>query len=277
MADKRNPQTPELHDRVGEFAYRCGRVLAVPIAQDKKLLQMAHKLGVSTSHQGLTEFVHLLPAELQLDALAARARPIFLNDRCSYETGLKALRRLIRKSGCAGVGEYCEAILDLSKGWSDVRQGAAQRYFLAAEPVAGPSPKGAWSDAELAEAWLYGDLVHATEGHQGTANRKERLIAGWERHADVVEMAKTSVAFIKGFDAELGLGVPKWAFDTDDLPDGLVSTGRAVSMWLAPASDDPLDVEKMKAELPEATRTKTRPGADFGALHPPPPARVASL
>lgn len=274
MPDENRPPTLELHERVAEFAYRCGRVLAVPIAQDKKLLRMAHKMGVTTNSEGLTEFVNLLPPELQVDALAARARPIFLNDRCSYKTGLKALRRLLRKTACVDAKEYCEAVVDLRQGWSDVHTGAARRYFLAAERVDGPSPMGMWSDHELAEAWLYGDLVHASEGHQDTATRKERLIAGWARHADVIELARTSVAFIQGFDQDLGLGIPKWAFDTDDLPNGLLSTGQAVEMWLAPVHDGPLDVERLKTELSDATRTKAHPGADFSALHPPPPGKT---
>lgn len=135
---------PSLEERVAEFAYRCGRVLAVPAASNEDLLRRSTMMGITTDEEGVTQFVHMLPPELELDALAARARPIFLEDRCHYRTGLKALRRLIRGSGHGEAEVYCAAVADLTEGWNTAPE-QAHTYFLAVSKVYESEPARSWS------------------------------------------------------------------------------------------------------------------------------------
>lgn len=262
--------SPDFHDRVGEFAYRCGRVLAVPIAQDRELLDKAHKMAISSDEAGETKFFHLLPPELQLDAVAARSRPLLLKDRCSYKTGLAALRRLIRNSGCEDASEYCDAISDLADGWRNVMNPTGQRYYSASREVEEPEPASSWSEEQLAEAWLYGDLVHATEGHQNTSTRKHRLIAGWAQQAEIIKLARTSLQFVQGFNQHLGLEIPDWAFDAQDHAHGLVSAGSSLGVWMAPVSDDRPNSASIAADLASAIENIAPPSADYEPmrLHP---------
>lgn len=134
---------PSLEERIAEFAYRCGRVLAVPAATNEDLLRRSTMIGITTDEQGVTRFAHMLPPELELDALAARARPIFLEDRCHYRTGLRALRRLIRRSGHGEAEDYCEAVGDLAAGWATAPE-RAHTYFLAMAKVDGSEPTRSW-------------------------------------------------------------------------------------------------------------------------------------
>ncbi|MGC0141405.1 hypothetical protein [Pseudactinotalea sp. Z1732] len=267
------PSGPSLEERVAEFAYRCGRVLAVPAASNKELLRRSKMMGITTDEEGVTQFVHMLPLELELDALAARARPIFLEDRCHYRTGLKALRRLIRSSDPDRADEYCDAVIDLADGWATASE-QAHTYFLAMSKVDGSEPTRSWSSKQVAEAWLYGDLVHADEGRQNTATRKERLIAGWAYHADVIRLARTSVAFVRGFDDELGLGLPSWTYETGDLPSGMVTSGRLVGMWSAPAAGGRWDSEHVQHAVSTALNEGKPPGDDYAVFKPPPPGKT---
>lgn len=276
MADKTvsaSPHAPSLEERVAEFAYRCGRVLAVPAASNEELVRRSKMLGITTDAGGVTRFVHMLPRELELDALAARARPIFLEDRCHYRTGLKALRRLIRRSEHSEAEAFCEAVIDLADGWATAPE-RAHTYFLAMSKVDGSEPTRTWSSKHVAEAWLYGDLVHADEGRQHTATRKERLIAAWAYHADVIRLAQTSVAFVRGFDKELALGLPTWTYETGDLPSGLVTSGRLVGMWSAPAADGPWDGEHVQHAVSTALSEGKPLGHEYAVVQPPPPGKT---
>jgi hypothetical protein len=231
----------QLRQRVADFVYRCGRVLAVPAAGDRELLLRAHAILVATNDDGVTELWKMLPPEMELDALAARARPLFLADRCSYRTGLSALRRLVVKlvDEEETANAYRDAINDLRDGWKAVL--ANRRYWFGSQPVDGSEPAQKWTSDELAHAWLYGDLVHADGAHGDTATRRERYVAGWDIHADIIDLARTSVAFVKGFDAELGLNIPVRAYETDDLPSGKVRLGAMATLWAAEDGADQFD------------------------------------
>lgn len=259
-------ESANLADRVGEFAYRCGRVLAVPIARDRELLDKAHKMAISADENGKMQFLHLLPPELQLDAVAARSRPLLLEDRCSYKTGLKALRRLVRKTDCEDAFEYEEAIADLVAGWNDVTAPPGQRYYSASRKVGDTEPVSSWSEEQLAEAWLYGDLVHADEGRQHVATHKQRLIAGWARQAEIIKLARTSVEFVQGFNCHLGLGIPGWAFDAEDHAHGLVSGGELLKAFMAPAAGAMPDQSAISAGLASAIETFEAPSSDYKSL-----------
>lgn len=259
-------ESANLADRVGEFAYRCGRVLAVPIARDRELLDKAHKMAVSADENGKMQFLHLLPPELQLDAVAARSRPLLLEDRCSYRTGLAALRRLVRKSGGEDAAEYDEAITDLVAGWHDVITPPGQRYYSATRKVGDPQPVASWSEEQLADSWLNGDLVHADEGRQHVATRKQRLIAGWARQAEIIKLARTSVDFVHGFNQHLGLEIPGWSFDTEDHAHGLVSGGDLLKAFMAPAEGAMPDHSAISAGLVSAIETFEAPSSDYKPL-----------
>lgn len=263
-------ESANLADRVGEFAYRCGRVLAVPIAGDRELLEKAHKMAISADETGKMQFLHLLPPELQLDAVAARARPVFLKDRCSYRTGLGALRRLVRKSDCEDASEYDDAITDLVAGWNAITDPPGQRYYSASRKVGDTQPVSSWSEEQLADAWLNGDLVHADEGHQHVATRKQRLIAGWARQAEIIKLARTSVEFVHGFNQHLGLEIPGWAFDTEDHAHGLVSGGELLGAFRAPAAGAMPDQSSISAGLVSAIETLEAPSSDYESFQVPP-------
>ncbi|RYG75841.1 hypothetical protein EU513_15210 [Yimella sp. RIT 621] len=230
-------RTPTLTDRVSEFVFRCGRVLAVPIAHDSDLLGEAHAMSLRKRDDGSAEVWKLLPPEVQLDALAARARPLLLEDRCSYKTGLKALRRLGKATNHPRWVEYDEAIRDLREGWETAANAQGSRYFLSEQRLDSDLDPQSWSDTELAAAWKYGDLVHADEGKQHVSERRERMIAGWSTHAEICSLARTSVSFVQGFNEELELGIPATAFETEDLPSGWVHLGNASTVWSPSIAD----------------------------------------
>lgn len=224
MSKKSRQVRRPLEERVAEFVYRCGRVLAVPLATNADLLGKAHKMLLTGREDGGTDLTRLFPSEVELDALAARSRPLFLEeDRCGYKAGMGALRRLVHRSGGPHTGDRLEVVKDLRKGWDAVSDAASSRYLIMQRDIAPGSVISTWHEHELAEAWQYGDLIHADEGRQGVATRRERLMAGWQQQAQVVEVASSTVDLVRWLDEDLGLGIPPWAFDASDLPPGRVT------------------------------------------------------
>lgn len=197
-------------------------MLAVPLARNSEARRRAHSYELVGQEGGGITIGHYVPSEVELDALAARARPMLLEaDRCSYKTGLAALRRLIMKSGHPDAVGYAEAVGDLKAGWDELRAAGTARYFLV-ERDDNDRRIGSWRDAELADGHLNGDLVHADEGKQHLSDRRQRAMASWARHAEICDLAETSVAFGKTLNTELALGLPSWTFDTADLEAGVV-------------------------------------------------------
>lgn len=224
MSKKSGQVQRPLEERLAEFVYRCGRVLAVPLATNTDLLDTAHKMLLTGREDGGTDLTRIFPPEVELDALAARSRPLFLEkDRCGYKAGMGALRRLVRRSGSADVPDRLEVVEDLRKGWDEASDAARSRYLITQRGIAPGSEISTWQEHKLAEAWQYGDLIHADEGAQSVATRQERLMAGWQQQAQVVKVASSTVVLVRWLDEDLGLGIPSWAFDASDLPHGRVT------------------------------------------------------
>lgn len=236
------------------------------------MLEKADQMLLATDPTGRTGVWYLLPSEVELDALVARARPLFLErDRCSFKKGLAALRRLVRDSGHSDAADYCEALQDLRAGWVAATQ-ASNKYFYAEQPVEGSATATVWSSDELHEAHLYGDVVHADAGRELVGSRTERVLAAWSHHADIVGLAHTSATFVEVFNEELGLGIPSWAFNADDLTSGLVrARGEMLGVWMAPVGEDVPDDKRPWLESAGLLQMDGRPpGPNFVSVSPPP-------
>lgn len=220
------------------------------------------------------EILRMVPPELELDALAARSRPLFLEtDRCGFKPGLSALRRLVRDSGSPSADQYLEAIDDLREGWGRVQDASSSRYEVLQQDAAEGSPVQSWQQTDLAKAWQYGDLVHADREYADVSDRATRMIAGWEVQAQICALAHTSIAFIHGFDEELGLGIPSSAYDAADLPSGLIpvaAAGSSIGTWTMEIGQEGSDLsELIRDALPDPRETfELPPGAQALELAP---------
>lgn len=279
-----SPSSTTLVERVAEFVYRCGRVVAVPLATNHEYLQMTHTQVIQRpADGGPIEVLRMVPPELELDALAARSRPLFLeSDRCGFKQGLSALRRLVRDSAAPSAVQYLEAIDDLREGWRRVRDESSSRYEVLQQDAAEGSPVQSWQQTDLAKAWQYGDLVHADHAHADVSDRMTRMIAGWEVQAQICALAHTSIAFIRGFDEELGLGIPSSAYEAADLPSGLVPVavaGSSIGTWTMEIGQEGSDLtDLIRDALPDPRETfELPPGAEALELAPGQQVRMDAL
>lgn len=241
--------------------------MAVPLATNHEYLQTVHTQVIRRSPDGGSiEILRMIPPELELDALAARSRPLFLErDRCGFDKGLSALKRLVRDSGEPNTQEYLKAIADLVDGWKRVRDQESSRYEVIQQDAAEGAPVRSWQQTELASAWQYGDLVHADQEHADAADRVTRMLAGWEVQAQICALAHTSIAFIRGFDDELSLGIPTSAYEASDLPSGMATVSETDSLltWVMDAEQDGPDLRQvMRDSLPDP---REDPGVPDGA------------
>jgi hypothetical protein len=118
--------------------------------------------------------------------------------------------------------------------------GQADRYRLAryAVQVLGPNqtdPPQTWDDHELADAFLYGDLVHADERHQqdaAAANLRERYRAAFGLLADLVALLWRTLGLVWAWRRDLDL--PDWAWTAEVSIEGARWLEREGAFYAAP-------------------------------------------
>jgi hypothetical protein len=163
MAYGGDPRTDEQLVAVLEaFVLRARRVLAHSLCVDEdSLTALAEGALIAIRQRGVQSLRHVLPSEEALVSLAARARPLTLKeDGIHYNDVLNALSAYLVRHGHREQAEWSR---ELKKDWKsvDVKAGAPPGYFLALTREDAEKPHAQVTDVALADAWFYGDVVHA--------------------------------------------------------------------------------------------------------------------
>ncbi|MGQ0843377.1 MAG: hypothetical protein ACT4QF_04515 [Sporichthyaceae bacterium] len=203
-----SPPTPEESLRTVEaFVVRARRVLAHSLAQDFAALMRLADGSMEVVRAGnVLSLEQPLPDEEALESLAARVRPLVLqDDPVHYDKVLNALSRLLRQRGDAGDVEWCR---ELKRDWRsvDLSREDVVGYRLSTWSAVSPEPPVAVSDSALAIGWFYGDLVHADSNAIRVGEHfpiKHRFAAAAVRVAQLVILARDTLSFISAL-AEAG-------------------------------------------------------------------------
>lgn len=190
-------------DTVRSFLDRAESVLACSIAQraDLDKLGVSWNIRMEKTPQGLraTDISRTLPDEEQIEAAAARVRPLVLeSEPINYNKVMKALRRLTMNASETDR----QLIRELSASWRTVPK--ASRWTIS---VANTQTGQEWppmDDRQIAMCWLYGDLIHADEDKRAAVahlGRDERLQAGLALVRDVIVHVKHTVRTIRDLEA----------------------------------------------------------------------------
>lgn len=155
--------TAEHRDRIERFVARARRIEAHSLLADRERL-LRWSTGATFTTEPTTGKVSWdLPPEEQFESLAARVRPLTLpGEDISLPTVLGSLKAFVR-----GDYEKKNRIAGLRTMWEASRAPKAPVVLA----TLGPSgePETTFEQAEIAERWLYGDLVHADEVPEGMA------------------------------------------------------------------------------------------------------------
>ena len=155
--------TAEHRDRIERFVARARRIEAHSLLADRERL-LRWSTGATFTTEPTTGKVSWdLPLEEQFESLAARVRPLTLpGEDISLPTVLGSLKAFVR-----GDYEKKNRIAGLRTMWEASRAPKAPVVLA----TLGPSgePETTFEQAEIAERWLYGDLVHADEVPEGMA------------------------------------------------------------------------------------------------------------
>ena len=219
---------PEQHrERLGAFVVRARRVLASPLAQDDAQLARAHQVQLIELDDRSSLRVWL-PDERELESLAARARPLLLTgDTVYYAKALASLSALVPATKVATRA--------LRSEWSKLTDDVG-RYAVQSLNPDQPEPPRTWDNQELANAFLYGDLVHADAQQQGAAaaaNLSERYRAAFGLLADLLLWRTLGLVWL----CRRSLDLPDWAWTPRSASkgtDGLIGKAPSTPLLSAP-------------------------------------------
>jgi len=191
----------ELLSVVSAFVLRARRVAAHSLcADDQQLEFLANGAWIARRQDGKESLQRRFPAEQDLESLAARVRPLTLeNDPVHYGRVLNALSEYLhRHDGRRDDIDWCRS---LKADWRslDVRDGT-QGYYISMAQAGAEHEAKQLSDKELALAWFYGDLVHADQEQIDQASDfqlHERFAAAAVRVAQIAVLARDTLAFIQ--------------------------------------------------------------------------------
>ena len=217
--------TPPAHERkyietITAFILRARRIEEHSLAQDKeRMANWAHgQITLYLRGDGTQEMVQALPEEEAFESLAARVRPILLEqDPVSYKRLLPALKYFLRNLPADSPLRASHAALAVE--WDaklGTRPGQDRSYSL---HVTGPGiPEGLppATDGDLAMGWFYGDLVHADTDRReqmGAFGIRERYRAAVGVVAAAVFLTIGTMKFIRTLEAEGLFRVPAAAWD----------------------------------------------------------------
>jgi hypothetical protein len=158
------------------FVLRARRVLECRFATREDLpATVPQEDRPSSSHMTIT-----LADEESLDAAAARIRPLLLGREDIYwEKVIDALAELFERCSI----DPGDALDDLRGLWTRVRKP--------------PSPDGGFTDRQLADRFLYGDLVHADELPVGIPTFPLRLYSAQGYLRDAVNATAATLEVIR--------------------------------------------------------------------------------
>jgi len=222
-------EADEHRERLAAFVVRARRVLASPLAQDDEQLARAAQIKLDV-RDGSGFVLEWLPDESALESLAARLRPLLLQrDPVYYGKAFASLGYLVRQS--AGAAAEVKAH---RKRWDNVVEGPGTRFYVQQIAADSGRLRRSWRDRELADAWFYGDLIHADEGPAGAEapSLESRFHAAFAFIADVVALLWRALGLVYMLRASLAL--PDWAWTTPVGVDGGQWRERPGQIFMAP-------------------------------------------
>lgn len=175
MTEQPHPAPDPVRDRseaaLEAFISRARRVAEHSLARDRdglaSLTKTTWHLSVDLSTQTST-ITTRLPPEESVESLAARVRPLILQDEpVHYGKALNALGYLLKDlddSGGSGDVDRAKRYIDwLRSQWKaiDSKSEEMRAYRLEKGRVDGTAEPVVTTDNALAFAWFYGDVVHA--------------------------------------------------------------------------------------------------------------------
>jgi hypothetical protein len=195
-----DPRTDEeLLAIVAAFVLRARRVLAHSLCADEAaLLALADGAWIAIRKEGVESLQRRLPNEESLESLAARVRPLTLqDDGIHYNQVLNALSALLVRHGHPQEAEWCR---NLKKDWKSVDiKGGEPGYVVSQATPGSEEPATELTDVALANAWFYGDLVHADQTQIEAAEVfpiDNRFAAAAVRTAQLAIMARDTLSYI---------------------------------------------------------------------------------
>lgn len=154
-------------DTLQRFALRARRIAAHSLAADRdRLAAMTNPtMTGSLTADGWATLRRELPDEETFESLAARVRPVLLSsESVHHQEVLAALKSVLDQpaSSTDDLDAIQAEVQRLCDAWSrlDESKPTLRRYSLQRVKVDDPESAVRASDAQLALAWLYGDLVH---------------------------------------------------------------------------------------------------------------------
>jgi len=154
-------------ERVERFVLRARRIEAHSLAEDlDKLIALGQaKMNFEVFVNNETEEVvatkgsQELPPEEQLESLAARVRPLLLNDDLLYYAVLKSMKTLTHQVENPRLRAALQTLRD---NWKRHIEPTREAAYIVQVEASESAPARYVDDSALASAWLYGDVVHAS-------------------------------------------------------------------------------------------------------------------
>jgi hypothetical protein len=180
------------------FSLRARRILSHSLMDDVELLDhIASASLVVRRTDGQLGIERILPREEQLESLAARVRPLTLNDEAIYYNKvLNALNTLLIRADAA---EHTDWTRNLKADWKSVDPASGKATYFHQTWSADTAPAEV-NDATLALSWFYGDLVHADGKYEETKNAfaiNDRFSAAAVRTAQLAIMTRDTYNWIE--------------------------------------------------------------------------------
>jgi len=230
---------------VEAFVLRARRVGRNSLARDREALEKLCKPSwqmTFTEGERLAKVTRTLPPEEALESLAARVRPLILqDDPVHYSKALKALGYLLKD--VEGAAEAHEYIKRLRQRWKSINSlsDEVRAYRVEVGPSDRSTPPEVMSDNSLAFAWFYGDVVHADAARRESAAAFDivtRYEAAVHVIATVAWLAYATLHFIEQLVADGLLTLDEEAFSEPVTVEVTEITNEA-EIFVGPEGADP--------------------------------------
>lgn len=211
MTDDLTPEILEQHrERIAAFAYRARRVEAHSLLRDPvQFKRWAAGTSTFTTVDAQTTLTWELPPEEAFESLASRCRPFTLQgDPVQVERVIGSLRAFVKRHSV-----YGPQLESLRESWKRALDPSEGTGFSALHL---DSDQGT-SWVTLADAWIYGDLVHADPQKQVLADGHAldtRYIAAVMRYGAVAIHAVGTLNYIRACVADGLLDLPSEVTDS---------------------------------------------------------------